>query len=68
MNCYIIWYEDSIERDLVRDEDTNKMLLFLNKDEAQEIANSLTTSSRTFTVESHNMRYVDKNYYIIMDG
>jgi len=68
MNYYVIWYEDSIERDLVRDEDTNKMILFLNKDKAQEIANSLATSSRTFTVESHIMRYVDKNYYIIMDG
>ena len=68
MNYYVIWYEDSIERDLVRDEDTNKMILFLNKDKAQEIASSLATSSRTFTVESRIMRYVDKNYYIIMDG
>jgi len=68
MNYYVIWYEDSMERDLVRDEDTNKMILYLNKDKAQEIAVRLTTSSRTFTVESHNMRYVDKNYYIMMDG
>jgi len=67
MNYYVIWYEDSIERDLVRDEDTNKMILFLNKDKAQEIASSLATPYRTFTVESHIMRYVDKNFYIIVD-
>jgi len=71
MSYYVIWYEDyleeeSIDRDIVRDDCTNKIAIFLNKDNAERIANSLTTASRTLKVEPHIKRYIDENYYILM--
>lgn len=72
MNYYVIWYEDYlngklIDRDIVREETTNKIALYQNKDKAQKIAKSLTTNSRTLEVEDHIKRYIDESYYKLMD-
>lgn len=72
MNYYIIWYEDYlngklIDRDIVREETTNKIALYKDKDKAQEIANTLISNIRTVEVESHNIRYIDESYYKLMD-
>lgn len=44
MNYYIIWYEDYINGKLI------------DKDKAQEIANTLISNTRTVEVEPHIMR------------
>lgn len=72
MNYYIIWYEDYlngklIDRDIVREETTNKIALYKDRDKAQEVAKSLTTNSRVLEVEPHTIRYIDESYYKLMD-
>ena len=64
---WILWYTDTISSDVVREEETNKIALFTKKEVAEEEAEKLMTSFRKVEVVSQELKYVDKNYYIIID-
>lgn len=72
MKYYTIHYTDVFNGedfgwDVVTEEKTNKIALFINKTSAEIEANKLDTEFRYTTVTSLELKYVDKNYYIIVD-
>lgn len=64
---WILWYTDTISSDVVREEESNKIALFISKEIAEEEATKLVTPFRRVEVISQELKYVDKNYYIIID-
>lgn len=64
---WILWYTDTISSDVVREVESNKIALFISKEIAEEEAYKLVTPFRRVEVVSQELKYVDKNYYIIID-
>ena len=64
---WILWYTDTTSSDVVREEESNKIVLFISKEIAEKEASKLVTPFRKVETVLHELKYVDKNYYIIID-
>lgn len=58
---------DVLDEDVVREEKTNKIALFTNKETAEEEAEKLITPYRFVDVVPQELNHVDSNYYKIVD-
>lgn len=64
---WLLHYTEITGWDVVKEEESNKIALFTKKEVAEQEAEKLITPFRRVEVVSHELKYVDKNYYTIVD-
>lgn len=64
---WLLHYTGITGWDVVREEESNKIALFTKKEVAEQEAEKLITPFRRVEVISHELKYVDKNYYTIIN-